>query len=725
MVFRACWLGATLAAAAGAAVSRERVEALFRPWQAERVVLSPDGRYIAYPRQKGNDLTVDVWDVEQNRRATTLLVAEARTVLHAKDRAPVELRFLEWATEGRLVFAPTEEVLPLGVQRPPPVLDEPPLPLERVVIAPVMAVDASGQNPRALVDADDFAVDVGSNLQPRLRMRVPEILGFAQGKRDELLVRVTSVPARVPSPAAMAAGDPGSPFFPAETFRVNVATGEFKSAGFTDDQGFSQLFFDRTGKARFAEETTATYARNYLYWPEGGRRWSKLHEARGADVLGRFRFGREGFWRERALPLGIGDEPNVLIYASNIGRDTFGVYGLNLKTLQRTDLAVEHPERDFAVPTLSGAAGELVFDKWRERVAGVRARGEPPLTVWVDLELAEVQREVNERFTRRSVTILEWDRRRDRFLLRVSGGAEPGRIFLYRRADRTALELLRQAPWLPNAELHPTRWLEFAGEGGGTLNAHVTLPKKPKISPPPLVICFAGGFPPRPHPEFDAEAQVLADMGFMVARLNQRGVLGYGTKRRDEARGAFDRVAAADARAAVEAIGREHAIDRKRVVVMGTGFAGYLAVRTAQLEPEAFRCVVAIEPPLNLAAWVEPPADFGAGPPTFEQEMERLYLEGGKAKLSAMSALAEPEKLGAAVFVLYRSHRADGVAQGVAQLRGQLKRRGVPHETLEIGDDFVLGLPTARTRAYRALEAFLNENLYNPNVKIGPTRVVR
>lgn len=721
-------VGLALAACVGAlrgAPSLERIEALFHPWLAEQVAMSPDGRYVAYTRQQGTNLTIEILELERMSRKARIVADDAREVLHSKDKEPARLRFLQWASPTRLVFAPTVETIAPSVRRLPGVPGEPPPPpLEPTVIAPVMAVDDTGKNPRTLVDADTFGVEVGTLMHSRLRMRAPQVIGFASGDRDHVLVRVQGIAARFPSPAAMEAGEPPRPPTPAEVFRVNVHTGKFESVHTEMMESFEVFYFDRTGKTRIAVEREGALRRPYLFQPANSERWRKLPEAAGAPVLRSFWRAPETYYGERAIPLAMDYDPNVLIYASNVGRDTFGVYGLNLATLQPTGLAVEHPGRDFASLATTGGTGTAIFDFWKQRLVGVRAQGMPPLRVWLDPELAAAQREVELKFPRRSVEIVDWDEGRRKFLARVTGGSEPGRLFLWQKEGAMLVELLRRAPWLPNAELHASRFIEFPAPDGTMLSAHLTLPRKPRINPPPLAICFAGGLPPMPHEEFDAEAQVLADMGFVVARLNQRGVLGHGTKRRDAARGEFARAAAADAVATIGAVAQQQAIDRKRVVVMGAGFAGYLAVWAAQVESEAFRCVVAVEPPLSLVAWVQPPADFGAGPPSFRQEVERMYLEAGKAKLHELSAF-DAGKMNAAVFILNRGHRADAVAAGVAQLRGQLKRRGLSHEVVEIGDDYVLGLPGARLKAYRALEEFFNLNLYNPNVKIGPTRVVR
>ena len=77
------------------------------------------------------------------------------------------------------------------------------------------------------------------------------------------------------------------------------------------------------------------------------------------------------------------------------------------------------------------------------------------------------------------------------------------------------------------------------------------------------------------------------------------------------------------------------------------------------------------------------------------------------------------------MFVVYRGARSDVIAQGVGRLRSQLRSRGIPHETIDVNEDYFLGLPKARARVYKALDEFLNLNLYQFDVRVGPTEVVR
>jgi len=133
----------------------DRVEALFRPPLAEMMALSPEGQRIAYTTQAGRDLVIVIMNLDHPGAKRRVMVEPDREAAFEENRPPAQLRFLRWATASRLVFAPTERVLPL-----PPVASRYgrfiPNPDGPAIVSPIMAVDADGKQRGTLVDARDF-----------------------------------------------------------------------------------------------------------------------------------------------------------------------------------------------------------------------------------------------------------------------------------------------------------------------------------------------------------------------------------------------------------------------------------------------------------------------------------------------------------------------------------------------------------------------------------------
>lgn len=76
------------------------------------MALSPDGHYLAHTQHVGPELMINILDLETLTRKTRLIADEDRLIGPAKIPQRASLRFLEWATPTRLVFAPPISSLP-------------------------------------------------------------------------------------------------------------------------------------------------------------------------------------------------------------------------------------------------------------------------------------------------------------------------------------------------------------------------------------------------------------------------------------------------------------------------------------------------------------------------------------------------------------------------------------------------------------------------------------
>jgi len=351
--------------------------------------------------------------------------------------------------------------------------------------------------------------------------------------------------------------------------------------------------------------------------------------------------------------------------------------------------------------------------------------GVTPLTLWVDRELAQVQAALEKKFPRQTLEIIEWDDPRQTFLLRVSGGSDPGRYFIYQGKKNRLFEFLPLAPWLKAQDLNDSMPFEFDTAAGVHLTGYLTLPRTSRLNPPPLVIYLPAGFPSRAQPEFDREAQILAGMGFVVARVNHRGAAGFGTRHLDALREGVDRVPVADILATIDWIAGEHRIDRGRVATMGEGFGGYLALRALQLAPDRFRCGIAIDAPLDLELALREPLEDprAAHKIDFDREVRRAFFQRTAGQLANTSILKQPELLTKPVFLIVNPGRNNEIASENGGLRSQLRKLERAPEFLELeSDDFALRLPAAGAKVFKQIEEFFNFTLYDYKVKIGEAK---
>lgn len=416
-----------------------------------------------------------------------------------------------------------------------------------------------------------------------------------------------------------------------------------------------------------------------------------------------------------------GNREQLLIEARGLGRLVATErYALDVRTGKYTDVSAGPPTRP---------RPDEIIDEYRGTVVGVRTDKNSSAITWSEGPLRDAQRELARKFPRRRVEILEWSENYARVLVRVTGGGDPGRVYVYQRPENLVLEIFRRAPWLNSGQLHDTRFFEFDAEDGAHLSGYVTWPNRPRFQPPPMIVCFPSGFPGHAQPEFDPEAQVLADLGFIVLRLNHRYVAGVPRNRRATLAAEVDRLAVHDARVAIEWVAERnpsHRFDRRRIAALGRGFGGYLAMRALQQEPSIFRCGVAIDAPTDLRPWLWPAKpDTPAAELPPDPALPRAWFDEDRTDWKKLAVTTNVEALTSPLYLLVEPTRNQAVDIATAGLRSKLKSLGRAPDYLALDPGFFLARPKARASTYRKIEEFFNLRLYDYDVKIGPAKEVK
>lgn len=573
-------------------LTTEELTTWLSPYRTEQATLAPDGRHLAYTVHEDEQTTIIIIDVDEPSKKAVVPVGPDMVIRDSGDseRTPIRVPFLRWVGTNRLVFQmelPSLEEIDIRRSREP------------TNVSVIYAVDADGRHLGKLADGNDLALVVNNGTQ---LPRQPRVIDLAADVPDTILVEAVRPAIGAASMEPLLRGRVATGLF-----RVNVRTGQRQVLHEQDVDG--ALLYDRQGQARIQfYRPIDQVEQNFLSLPSPGRKAGKELEQLFGDTI-----TPANLLGTRTFPVGFDYDPDVLYIASNAGRDTYGLYALNLRSGRRTAVAVEHPAFDLVGFTLEapGAASPLVFDPNRRRLVGVRADGlEGTATQWIDPELTGVQTALEGEFPGRSVEVINWDDARSRFLLFVSSTSDPGRYYVYRRADNRSTQIVRRAPGVNPDQANAARAFAFDATDGVRLTGYLTVPRQPFRSVPPLMVMLHGGPWERDEPGFNRDAQAFAAMGFMVVQVNYRGSAGFGTRFREGLRETIDQAALADVRAVIAWLGANATFDHKRVALLGQGFGGYLALRALQLHPDDFRCAVAINAPTDLVLWTQKPASW-------------------------------------------------------------------------------------------------------------------
>ena len=731
------------AAAVQADALDDRVSALYQPFQAEDVALAPDGRHVAYTRHESGELSVTVLSVDGPSSRINVTVAADRDVSFTK-KQPVRLSYLRWFTPDRLVIVPTGQL-----EHYDPRLN--PSGVTAKFSEPIYVVDTKSHSFSELVDADDFAAQIlkplaedtltvqggatihRANVPMANSANFPGTPDLADKNENSPVIRptinLTIHPRQINfiGPAAddpeglllEAFPEPGDTASPHSIIKVNIRSGKYRTLGDDTDQG--QLLYDRQGSPRILYPMARrSDQRQFMILHQGLlHHWRPLGAAAGDPAASEFTVSTDNYFGHRAMPLAFDFDPRFLYYASNVGRDTFGVYQLDLQTGKRTGFAVEDPHVDLSALDPAFPSPALVFDEKRREFAGVRGEGVTPFTHWVDSELQVLQTALDLKYSGQTVEILQWDDARDRFLLRITG-TEPSRYVIFERPEGRLVEFLHSAPWLPADDLNHSAPIEFDTGAGVHLSGYLTYPRHKRADPPPLLVLFPSKFLDRVSSGFDREAQVYAGMGFAVLRVNCRGSNGFGISHRDAILEGIDRVPIDDMLAAIDWAGQHRRIDVKRVAAGGEGFGGYLALRALQLHPDRFRCALSTDAPVDLENWLRP-----GFPGDFTRDAIRAWLGRSAIPFAEISVFRHPELLTKPAFLMFNPQGSQQIMLEHVSFRSKLRHLDRPPTYLELGSDYELGLPSARAQVFHQIEDFLNLNVYDGNVRLGPLKEIQ
>ena len=784
----------------------------FVPARTEITALSPDGKYLAYTLREEEKLSVVIVEIDNPTKAKTKVAvisdeqATPMAKLKDKEKTPAQIRWMGWVTPTRLVVE-TNRVCPVTFGGPNitgatnadsgasfvaaatvAVADDP---LFINMVGEIWAFDADGQNARSLLTPKD----------------IPEGIPFLSGKQRQL--------ARAPHIVDYAGDDPDCIIVQAdgivrpnslrrvERFKLNVNSGkltELEDYTITSHQNY---LFDREGKPRIAIPTSVHDAFPHVMTYDSGttfNRWKPLDQLAATTGRAAFSVSPKNFFGERSVPLGFDYDSNLLYFASNTGRDTFGLYGLDITTGKLSHLSAENPGFDmynpgpgvfpdslvFSLfghedPVLTGEPAEtgastvagdwennmaqtagadsdsavgnhvsssalmaraeiqgraasivgridgypLVYDRFQRKVVGFRMEGWTYTTRWFSPEFQTVQRDLETAKPGYSVQIESWDSARQRFLVKIEGVTDSGAYYIYEPAKKKLRQFVARAPWQENRKQHDTTMFSFTAPQGHDISGLFTFPRTARKLPVPVIVICSSQPWSRVHTEYQAEVLSYADMGFAVLQVNTRGAWGFGIKQREGVRNGYEDAQVADISMAIDYLARGFAINAKRVAIAGEGFGGYIALRSIQLEPTKFRCAIAIDTILDLQGWVAESRWTNGDPrPQFIQN----FL-GGAARLKSSPLLTQPETITNPVLLL--SYRGPGGSLepsayiDARKLVRAVSSKDVTAEVFDLTDDYMAGLPYAKSEAFRKIEDFLNVNIYNYQVKSGELKILK
>jgi dipeptidyl aminopeptidase/acylaminoacyl peptidase len=288
-------------------------------------------------------------------------------------------------------------------------------------------------------------------------------------------------------------------------------------------------------------------------------------------------------------------------------------------------------------------------------------------------------------------------------------GAVP--FFAYDRASRTGRFLFEHQPALSRYELAPMEPFKFTARDGLTVHGYATFPKGAERTGLPMVLNVHGGPWVRDSWGFNAEAQWLANRGYLCVQVNYRGSAGYGKAFVNAGDREWGGRMQDDLTDAVAFAIEQGWVDPERVAIYGGSYGGYAALAGATFTPDLFRCAVDIVGPSNLKTLIETIPPYWA--PMIAQFHRRVGDPDKDADfLWSRSPLSRVGDIRIPLLIAQGANDPRVKQDESEQIVAALTEAGIDHEYLLFPDEgHGFAKPENRLRFHAAAERFLARHL--------------
>ena len=603
--------------------------------------ISPDGKYLAV--------------ITSIKKAQTLVVQD-RTVsgpggLHAVIGAGdgFELSWCHWASDTRILC---------GLHAPSEV--------RGVVVSKTRLVgaDADGKNVKVLMEIEDAP---GSTVLGRiLAWEIP-------GRPNTVMMLANSA---APRSYRIGNGEHQAQSLPS-VFALDVVTGDYKS--------------EMRPHPPLTSYLVDTHGEPALGWgPAPGSGGELEYDVRDAQSRG---------WRKLAtLP---GNLKPVALCAAALNC----AYALGDSdghtALWRIDLTgKDKPVVEFAQPAADLDTPLLARDG---HLFGVRYDTSEPMVYYADSTAAGVIDNLKRLLPGQFIELQNYTRDGRQLVLKASSETDLGTFYVY-DADKNVLARVGSGyPDLVAERIGHARAVSFTAKDGTTVPGYLTLPPGGPGKNLPLIALPHGGIAARDTHAFNLVRAFLVSRGYAVLQVNYRGSSGLGSKWLGDAHGNWSGLPYSDVADGVRWAIAEGVADAQRVAIVGSDYAGYLALLGAERNPDLFHCAVSIGGYSDFGLQVPgaPMMGFGGPSPAVleQQRADSPHEHAADFKVPVLLVHGERDT----VVTVEQSKAMD------ASLTSAHK----PHQLLLLpGADHGISMEDDRAKMFTALEAFLSANLH-------------
>ena len=283
----------------------------------------------------------------------------------------------------------------------------------------------------------------------------------------------------------------------------------------------------------------------------------------------------------------------------------------------------------------------------------------------------------------------------------------PVAYYAWDRESKQSTFLFHHQPALSQYTLAAMEPFSFPARDGLEIHGYLTFPPGVERRELPAVLMVHGGPWARDSWGLNAEAQWLANRGYVAVQVNFRGSTGYGKNFVNAGNKQWAAAMHDDLIDAVEHVIGNGWVDRKRVAISGGSYGGYAALVGATFTPDVFCCAVDVVGPSNLKTLIESIPPYWA--PIVAQFHERVgNPKTEEALLWERSPLSKVDEIKIPILVAQGANDPRVKQAESEQIVNAMKEKGIDHVYLLFGDEgHGFAKPNNRMAFFQTAEKFL------------------
>ena len=287
----------------------------------------------------------------------------------------------------------------------------------------------------------------------------------------------------------------------------------------------------------------------------------------------------------------------------------------------------------------------------------------------------------------------------------------PVHYVLWDRAAQHATHLFAHQPALSKYRLAHMEPFAFTARDGVMIYGYLTFPPDSDRHNLPAVLNVHGGPWHRDVWGYNAEAQWLANRGYLCVQVNFRGSTGYGKDFVNLGNKEWGAAMQDDLLDAVAWVTDRSYADPARVAIYGGSYGGYAALAGAAFTPDVFAAAVDIVGPSNLKTLIE------SIPPYWAPLVAQFHTRVGNPETEAdflweRSPLSKADQIRIPLLIAQGANDPRVKQAESEQIVAALKERGIDYQYMLFPDEgHGFAQPENRLKFYAAAEAFLARHL--------------